>query len=106
MKRTIKTPHDVVQVLIDIIVANGYKIVIFTQYFSLLNQVKVTINTFAYLYICFYEVTGDKVEIRKFRKKFTYDSKVIEACSFRGHGVLSGFSNMDSFPVKIKIINL
>lgn len=106
MERTIKTPQDVVQDLIDIIVTNESEINIFTQYYSSLLKVIVTINTYSYLYICYYKMTGDRVEIRKFRKKHDSSTKVLVSCSFRVHGKYTDYISTESFPEKIKIINL
>lgn len=106
MKRTIKTPHDVVQILIDIIVANEYRIDIYTQYFSRLNHVKVTINTFYYIYVCNYELQGDRVEIRRYKKIYSSSNKVLVACTFRVHGDHTDYINVQSFPQKIQIIYL
>lgn len=106
MKRTIKTPHDVVQILIDIIVSHEYRIDIFTQYFSRTDSVKVVINTFYFVYICLYETTGNRVEFRKYKKKFTSSSKVLVSCTFRVHGEHTDYISVNDRPEKINIICL
>lgn len=106
MKRTINTPHDVVQILIDIIVTNESTIDIFTLYESRLNFVKVSINTSRYLFLCFYSIKGYQVEIRKFKKKHISSSRVLKLCSFRVHGEYTDSTYIESFPEKIKMIYL
>lgn len=106
MKRTIKTPHDVVQILINIIVSHEYRSDIFAQYFDRTNSVKVIINTFYFVYICLYETTGNRVEFRKYKKKFTSSSKVLMSCSFRVHGEHTDYISVYDHPEKINIIYL
>lgn len=106
MKRTIKTPHDIVQILIDIIVSHEYAIDIFTEYLSRTNRVKVIINTFYFVYICLYETNGNRVEIRKYKRKFSSDSKVLVACTFRVHGEHTDYFSVYDHTEKIKIIRL
>lgn len=106
MKRTIKTPHDVVQILIDIIVSHEYKIDIFTQYFCRTDSVKVIINTFYFVYICLYETTGNRVEFRRYKKKFSSSSKILVACTFRVHGEHTDYISVYDHAEKISIICL
>ncbi len=106
MQRRIKTPHDVVQVLIDIIVANEYKIDIYTQYIKYQNIIKVTIISFYNVYVCYYEMTGTKVEINRYKRKFSSKTKVLVACSFKVHGEYTDFIEIGNIPEKIKFIVL
>lgn len=106
MERTIKTPHDVVQLLIDIIAMNENKFAIYTQYFKLTKTVKVSIVTRKHLYVCFYDLQGKTAEITRSKNHYRVNGEVLKACTFKVYDDLTDFVSIDKSEVKRKIVFL
>lgn len=104
MQRTIQTPHDVVQLLIDIIALNENKFAIYTQYFKLTKTVKVSIVTRKHLYVCFYDLHGKSAEITRSKNHFRVNIKVLKACTFKVYDELTDFVSIETPEVKRRII--
>ena len=104
MKRTIKTTHDVVQVLIDIIAEYENQFAVYTQYFYLGGYVKVTIVTKNFSYICEYEPQGLDVHIDKFKNNYRVNSKIRKECIFKIYDDMTSFVCIDTHPIKNKVI--
>lgn len=104
MKRTIKTTHDVVQVLIDIIAEYENQFAVYTQYFYLVGYVKVTIVTKNFSYTCEFEPQGPDVHIKKYKNNNRVNSKIRKACIFKVYDNMTCFVSIDTKPVKTKVI--
>ena len=106
MQRTIKTPHDVVQILIDIIATHENKFAIYTQYFKQTKAVKVSIVTRKHLYVCFYDLHGKMAEITRSKNHYRVNVEVLKACTFKVYDDLTDFVSIDKSEVKRKVIFL
>lgn len=106
MKRTIKTPHDVVQVLIDIIAAHENDFTLTVESIGIVRFIFVEITTKESRYICEYEIGGNYVNIDKYKYQNYVNKKVQKASTYKVRGRLTTYLNRDLFPIKSKIIKL
>ena len=106
MQRTIQTPHDVVQILIDIIATHENKFAIYTEYNKYETHVHVAIITQEYKYLCKYKPCGISVSIHRYKNEYKIENYISEACTFNVYDDISGFVCVDIIPNKIKYVYL
>ncbi len=106
MQQTIKTPHDVVQILIDIIATHENKFAIYTKYYKQSKAIRVSIVTRKYLYDCLYDLHGRIAEITRKKNHYKVNGEILKACTFKVFDDLTSFVSIDISEVKRKVIIL